>query len=157
MPHNFRHIGLITQVFPDAPIIYMSRDPRDVCLSIYCRLFPDVHRYAVDLTWLGHFYGASEQLKKHWLTAFPNRILNVAYEDLIENPIDKTKEMAAFCDLDWRPDCLNFHKNTATSFTFSELQVRKPINREGIGRWRNYEKQLRSLIDALKKNGHIYK
>ncbi len=155
MPHNFYHIGLITQIFPKAPIIYMNRDPRDVCLSIYCRLFPDVHRYAVDQEWLGHFYGISERLKRHWLTRFPNRILNVVYEDLIKNPTDKTKEIAAFCKLDWRPDCLDFHKHTTTSFTFSELQVRRPINRKGIGKWNKYKKELLPLINSLKKSGCI--
>lgn len=151
MPHNFRHIGLISQIFPEAPIIYMTRDPRDVCLSIFCRHFPDVHSYAVDLEDLAHFYACSERLKAHWKEVFPDRILEVAYEDLVDNPVEKTREIAAFCRLDWHPGCLDFHKIPGASFTFSELQVRRPINRDGIGRWRHYEKKLQPLTDALKK------
>lgn len=153
MPHNFRHIGLICQIFPKAPIIYMTRDPRDVCLSIYCRHFPDVHSYAVDLRQLAHFYACSERLKAHWKALFPDRILEVVYEDLIDNPDEKTREIAAFCGLDWQPECLDFHKMPGTSFTFSELQVRRPVNRDGIGRWHHYEKQLQPLTDALEKYG----
>ncbi len=153
MPHNFRHVGLITQVFPDAPVIYMTRDPRDVCLSIYCRLFPDVHSYAIDLEQIAHFYAESERLKNHWLKIFPGHVLEVVYQELIENPIEKTQEIAAFCGLNWQPACLDYHKQQAASFTFSELQVRKPINRDGINRWRHYEKQLQPLTYALNKYG----
>lgn len=151
MPHNFRHVGLIRQIFPQARILYMSRDPRDVCLSIYCRLFPDVHSYAVDLESLAHFYAQSERLKTHWKETFPDKVLEVVYEDLVENPVEKTREIAAFCGLDWLPECLDFHKKSDASFTFSELQVRKPINRDGLGRWQRYEEQLQPLFKALEK------
>ncbi len=151
MPHNFRHVGLVKQIFPDAPVIYMKRDPRDVCLSIYSRPFPKAHSYSVDLDWLAHFYAQSERLKDHWKVVFPDLILEVKYEDLIENPIYKTQEIASFCGLDWNIDCLEFHKKQGTSFTFSELQVRKPINKEGIGRWQHYAKHLQPLMGSLNK------
>lgn len=153
MPHNFRHTGLICQIFPKALIIYMKRNPLDVCLSIYSRLFPDGHRYACDFDWLAHFYAESERLKAHWLEVFPDRILEVIYEDLVENPADKTQEIAEFCGLAWQPACLDFHTEKSNSFTFSELQVRKPLNRDGIGRWRYYENALKPLEAALKKHG----
>jgi tetratricopeptide (TPR) repeat protein len=153
MPHNFRHVGLICQIFPKAPIIYMKRDPRDVCLSIYSRLFSEAHRYAVDLDWLAHFYAQNERLKRHWMEVFPGRILEVDYECLVDKPVEKTREIADFCDLEWHPGCLDFHKNKGASFTFSELQVRKPLNREGIDRWRRYEKHLAPLTRALERYG----
>jgi len=153
MPHNFRHVGLITQMLPDAPILFMKRDPMDVCLSIYCRLFPDAHRYACDLDWLAHFYAESERLKTHWKTVFPDRVLEVVYEELVENPVEKTQEIAKFCGLGWHAGCLDFHKKQGASFTFSEIQVRKPLNKDGIGRWHHYEKQLIPLKMALEKYG----
>jgi len=153
MPHNFRHVGLAAQMFPDAPIIYMRRDPRDVCLSIYSRMFPDAHSYAVDLDWLAHFYAQSEQLKNHWLAAFPGRVMEVVYEDLVQDLAGHTKAIADFCSLEWHAGCLDFHKKAGTSFTYSELQVRRPLNRDGIGRWRHYEQQLKPLADALGRYG----
>lgn len=153
MPHNFRHIGLAAQLFPSAPIIFMKRDPRDVCLSIYSRLFPDAHRYACDLDWLAHLYAESERLKNHWMAAFPGRVMEVVYEDLVDDLTGHTKAIADFCDLEWHPACLDFHKKAGNSFTYSELQVRRPLNKDGIGRWRHYERQLAPLSDALMQYG----
>lgn len=155
MPHNFRHVGLICQMFPDARILYMKRDPRDVCLSIYCRPFPEAHKYAVDLDWLGHFYAQSEILKKHWLAQAPSQVREIVYEDLVDSPVEKTQEIAEFCGLEWHPGCLEFHKKTSSSFTFSELQVRKPLNKDGIGRWQSYEAELAPLINSLRKHGGL--
>lgn len=153
MPHNFRHVGLAAQLFPEVPIIYMKRDPRDVCLSIYSRMFPDAHSYAVDLDWLAHLYAQSERLKSHWLAAFPGRVIEVVYEDLVQDLEGQTKAIADFCGLDWNPGCLAFHTKAGTSFTYSELQVRKPLNKDGIGRWRHYEQQLAPLTEALGRYG----
>lgn len=153
MPHNFRHVGLVCQMFPDARVIYMRRDPRDVCLSIYSRLFPEAHRYAVDLDWLAHFYAENMRLKDHWKATFPDRVLEVVYEDLVDDPVTHTKAIADFCGLDWHAGCLDFHKSKGTSFTFSELQVRRPLNKEGIGRWRSYADQLAPLEAALQRLG----
>lgn len=153
MPHNFRHLGLICQTMPDARIVYMKRDPRDVCLSIFCRVFSEAHRYAVDVDWLAHFYAQTERMKRHWMARFPDRILDVNYETLVDQPVEQTQAIADFCGLDWHPGCLEFHKKAGSSFTFSELQVRKPLNRKGIGRWRHYETQLAPLSDALHRYG----
>ena len=151
MPHNFWHLGFVRSMFPAAPIIYMRRDPRDVCLSIYTRMFADGHRYACDLEWLGHYYSMSISMMEHWKAVYGDRILEVIYEDLVADPTEQTRDIAAFCDLQWDPACLEFHKQETASFTFSELQVREPINTKGIGAWRNYETQLSPLFDALRK------
>lgn len=151
MPHNFRHIGFILAMFPNAPIIYTHRDPRDVCLSIYARFFPDGHNYACDLNWIAHFYGQSVRLMKHWQKIAPNRILEVKYENLVAKPEQETKQIADFCKLKWTADCLNFHKRKSHSYTFSELQVRKPLNTDGIDRWKNYGNALKHIEPMLKK------
>ncbi|SDD43764.1 tetratricopeptide repeat-containing sulfotransferase family protein [Kordiimonas lacus] len=156
MPHNFRHVGLACQMFPDARVIYMRRDPRDVCLSIFSRPFADAHRYSVDLDWLAHFYAENMRLKDHWKSVFPAQVLEVVYEDLVDDPLAHTQAIAEFCGLEWHEGCLEFHKQQGTSFTFSELQVRKPLNKEGIGRWRSYEAQLAPLEKALEAYGVFF-
>ncbi len=153
MPHNFRHIGLICQIFPSAPVLYMKRDPMDVCLSIYSRLFPDGHPYACDLKAIADFYAASDRLLDHWKKLFPDRILEVQYERLVEDPKAVTREIASFCGLQWHKQCLEFHKANSSSFTFSELQVRQPLNKDGLGRWQQYGALLDPLRHALQKAG----
>ena len=155
MPHNFRHVGLILSIFPAAPIIHLRRDPRDVCLSIYSRMFPEGHRYACDLRWLAHFYQQSTRIMNHWQQTLPGRILQIEYEELVDNPEAISREIAEFCGLTWNPDCLNFHKKPAPSFTFSEMQVRRPINSDGVGRWRHYESELAPLLESLQNYREI--
>ncbi|MBT8079455.1 MAG: sulfotransferase [Gammaproteobacteria bacterium] len=155
MPHNFRNIGLITLMFPSAPVIYMRRDPRDVCLSIYAREFPEGHSYACDLGWLAHFYAQSVRIMRYWQALYPDRILEIVYEDLVDDLEATTLKLAKFCRVDWNSSCLQFQRKQSTSFTFSEMQVRKPLNRAGIGRWRHYERELAPLSKLLTDNNLI--
>lgn len=156
MPHNFRHVGLILGIFPASPIIYLRRDPRDVCLSIYSRMFPEGHRYACDLKWLAHFTLQSNRIMDHWQKILPGKVLQVNYEELVENPELQSQRIAEFCGLEWNPDCLNFHNRQVSSFTFSEIQVRQPINRDGIDRWKSYEFALGPLLETLHHSpGHF--
>jgi hypothetical protein len=153
MPTNFRHVGLICRMFPNAPIIYVRRDPRDVALSIYSRKFADGHAYATDLDSLAHYYSLSQQLMSHWQQLHPDRIIDIEYEQLVADPEAQTRSIAEFCGLSWRPECLEFHRRHNASYTFSELQVREPLNAKGIGRWRNYSTALVPFIDACVANG----
>jgi tetratricopeptide (TPR) repeat protein len=153
MPHNFRHLGLIDALFPDAPVLWLRRDPRDVGLSLYVRPFPDGHPYACDLAALGHFHAQSERLLRHWQAAWPGRILEVDYAALVADPETATRRITEHCALEWTPDCLRFHERTEASFTFSELQVRRPINADGIGRWHRHAQALAPLIEALREGG----
>jgi hypothetical protein len=151
MPHNARHVGLITRLFPAAPVIWMQRDPRDVALSIFSRMFPDGHRYACDLDWLAHFIVGIERMMAYWQRLPGHRVLAVRYEQLVESPEAVSREVAAFCGLEWSPDCLAVERRTEAAFTFSELQVRRPLNREGIGRWRHYADQLAGFRHSLER------
>jgi len=153
MPTNFRHIGLLCAMFPASPIIYLQRDPRDVALSIYSRNFADAHYYATELNSLAHFIGASEQLMSHWKSVYPGRILDLDYEQLVREPEPQGQRLAEFCGLSWQPECLNFHEHADASYTFSEVQVREPLNARGIGRWRRYAESLTPFIDACVANG----
>jgi len=153
MPHNFWHVGLIAEIFPAAPIIYMRRDPRDVCMSIFSRVFSDGHPYATDLQSLAHFHNVSADLMRHWMETLPSRIIDVSYEELIENPEQETQSIAIHCGLDWVPECLDFHERVGTSFTYSEMQVREPLNSKGVGAWRRYADRLDALLIALDDYG----
>jgi tetratricopeptide (TPR) repeat protein len=151
MPHNYWHVGLICAMFPASPIIYLQRDPRDVCMSIFSRVFSDGHPYSTDFESLAHNFKLSVDLMHHWQTLYPSRVLAVSYEQMIDAPEEHTQAMAAHCGLQWVPECLDFHERIEKSFTYSEMQVREPLNRKGIGAWRRYEKHLEPLIAALDK------
>ena len=153
MPHNYWHIGFICAMFPDAPIVYMRRDPRDICMSIYSRVFADSHLYATGLQSLAHYVAVSMRLMDYWKTLYPERILEFSYEDLVTDPERQTKVLARHCGLEWRPECLDFHKRVEASYTFSEMQVREPLNTKGIAAWRRYEDELRPLLDAFEQYG----
>lgn len=153
MPNNFWHVGLIAEMFPAAPVIYMRRDPRDVCMSIFSRVFSDGHPYATRFGSLAHFCRLSVDLMQHWTDAYPSRVIEVSYENLIDEPEVETRAIAEHCGLEWVPECLDFHERGGTSFTYSEMQVREPLNRKGIDAWRRYESQLGSLTDALHQEG----
>jgi len=153
MPHNYWHIGFICAMFPKAPIVYMRRDPRDICMSIYSRVFADSHLYATDLKSLAHYVTVSMRLMDHWKSLYPERILEFSYEDLVMDPVPQTKLLARHCGLEWRPECLDFHKRVEASYTPSELQVREPLNTKGIAAWRRYEDELGPLLDAFEQNG----
>jgi tetratricopeptide (TPR) repeat protein len=153
MPTNFRHVGMICRMFSSAPVIHMRRDPRDVAWSIYSRYFPPGHRYATDLEDIAHYYSLSLQLMEHFKSLHPDRILEVRYEELIDRPEELTQQIAAFCGLEWRKECLAFHERPRASYTFSELQVREPLNRKGIGRWRNYAEAMTPFVDACVAHG----
>lgn len=152
MPHNFWHVGFICAMFPTAPVLYLRRDARDVCFSIFSRMFSDGHRYATDLQSLAHYYSVSVRIMEHWKALYPNRILELSYEDLVANPEQQTKLLASHCGLEWRPECLQFHERVEASYTFSEMQVREPLNSKGVAAWRRYEDELEPLMDALKQN-----
>jgi tetratricopeptide (TPR) repeat protein len=149
MPHNFWHVGLACGMFAAAPVIYLRRDPRDVCLSIWSRKFSDAHPYATRFDDLAHYYSQSVDLMSHWQRQYPGRILEVEFEGLLDEPESCSRRIAEHCGLEWTPGCLDFHERVATSFTYSEMQVREPLNRKGVGAWRRYERQLTPLLEAL--------
>lgn len=153
MPTNFRHIGLICHLFPNAPIVCMHRDPRDIALSIYTRRFPDGHPYATALDDIAHYYAVFLQLTDCWRERYPERILDITYEHLILEPEEHSQRLASFCGLTWRSECLDVHQRRSASATFSELQVREPINDKGVGRWRNYSEALRPFNAACIAQG----
>jgi tetratricopeptide (TPR) repeat protein len=138
LPHNFRQVGLILKLFPEARVIQMHRAMPDVCLSIYSHAFAAGHNYATHWPDMLHFYSQAERLMAHWSSVDSTRVMNLNYEDLAESPEVYAKKIVEFCGFEWQQSYLDFHQSTTQSFTFSEMQVRQPISATRIDRWRNY-------------------
>ena len=151
MPHNFLHLGLISLLFPVAHVIHCVRDPLDTCLSCYFQDFGGSHDYAYDLANLGFYYRHYQRLMAHWRRALGLPLLEVRYEDVVNNPERVTREMLKFCGLKWDPRCLRFYDqdNDEQVATASFMQVREPIYQRAIGRWKHYETHLGALQRAL--------
>lgn len=149
LPFNFMHVGVIALVFPKAKIVHCRRDPRDTCLSCYFTGFADENQFANDLTTLGRYYADYRRLMEHWHTAFPGRIFDLQYEALIADPERTMRKLLRHCELEWEDSCLSFHETQRDIRTPSRWQVRRPIYRESVERWRNYAKHLEPLEQAL--------
>ncbi|HEX3710794.1 MAG TPA: tetratricopeptide repeat protein [Pseudolabrys sp.] len=150
LPVNFLVVGLIHLALPNARIIHIRRDPIDTCLSCFSTLFSSALEFTYDLRELGRYYGAYARLMEHWRRVLPQGVmLEVQYEDLVENIEAQTRRMLDFCGLDWDDACLAFHKTERPVLTASLVQVRQPLYRNSIGRWRPYRKQLQPLFEAL--------
>ncbi|HEY1891665.1 MAG TPA: sulfotransferase [Steroidobacteraceae bacterium] len=145
---NTDHLGLIHQVLPRARIIYVQRDPIDNCLSCYFQDFANAANFTMDLSDLAHYYREHHRLIAHWRTALPEGVLLlVPYADLIAEPETWSRRIIEFAGLEWDSRCLEFHKTQRSVLTASNWQVRQPIYSRSVGRWRNYEKFIRPLLE----------
>lgn len=149
MPHNFLAVGLIALLFPKAKFIHTIRDPIDTCLSIFFQRFNNNHTYSFDLINLGHYYKQYKRLMQHWHEVLPGRILDVKYEDTIADPEYWSRKLISDIGLEWDNACLSPHKLERTVKTASHWQVRQPIYKTSVQRWKNYEQYLQPLINAL--------
>ena len=150
MPQNFRLAGLIHLALPNARIIHCRRDPIDTCLSCFSLLFAGEQPYSYELGELGRFYRGYERLMEHWRRVLPKEVmLEIDYEDLVTDFENRARQILAHCDLEWNDACLTFYKTQRPVNTASMIQVRRPIYRSSIGRWRPYERMLGPLLEAL--------
>ncbi len=130
-------------------IVVMRRDPLDVCLSCFEQVFKGHHPYAYDLEELGRYYLAYERLMAFWQGRLPERIHELDYAQLVSAPQTAVGPVLEALGLEWDDACLRFHENSAVVMTASVVQVRRPLYRSSIGRWRRYERQLAPLIELL--------
>jgi len=151
MPGNFIHLGLIQLMFPNARIIHCTRDPLDSCLSCYFQDFFQSMDWCYDQTNLAAYYLGYEKLMKHWKQVLSIPIIDVSYENLVANQENISRELIEYCDLDWSDECLSFHKTKRLVTTASYDQVREPIYKKSVSRWKNYEAHIEPLRKALKK------
>ncbi|MCK4708096.1 MAG: sulfotransferase, partial [Gammaproteobacteria bacterium] len=152
MPTNFTHVGLITKLFPKAHIVHMIRDPRDSCLSMYFQRFGPKMTFSTDLVELADYHLAYQQAMEYWNEVLDIKIHNVVYEDLMEDQESMTRKMLEFCGLEWSDKCMNFHQSKRDINTPSYDQVRKPLYKKSVARWKNYEKYIHPLTERLGLN-----
>jgi tetratricopeptide (TPR) repeat protein len=150
LPVNFRHIGLIHAALPGARFIHLERNALDTCLSIYFQGFSAAHPYATDFGDLAHYYHEYRRLMAHWRAVLPPQaLLELRYEDLVDDPEGWSRRMLAHIGLPWDPRCLEFHRTDRPVLTASNWQVRQPISKGSVGRWRRYEQFIGPLREAL--------
>lgn len=151
-PFNLLLLGLAQLALPKVRVIHCSRDPRDSCLSCYFSDFQPDNQIAHKLTHLGIYYRATHRLMQHWRTVLDLPLLDVSYEDLVDDVEGQARRMLEFLGLDWNESCLDFHASRRIVMTGSAMQVRKPVYRSSVGRHRRYRKHLGELFAALDGN-----
>jgi len=143
-------LGEIRRALPAAKIIVLFRDNRDLGLSCYSKRFTTGHPYAYDLAELGRYLSTHDRLLEAASRCFPETtVMRIQYEEMVERPEQVIRRLLNFLGLSWHPACLEFHTTSRIVTTASAQQVRSPINRHGVGRWRRYERHLGPLLDAL--------
>ncbi len=153
MPNNFRHIGLLHLILPNARIIDARRDAMACCFSNFKQLFAGGQEFTYSLEDIGRYYRDYLELMDHWERVLPGKILRVQHEDVVEDLPGEVRRMLDFCGLEFEPQCVEFHKTERSVRTASSEQVRRPINREGLDQWRHYEPWLGPLEQALNSAG----
>lgn len=153
LPLNFLYVGLIHLALPNAKIINLRRHPLDTCYAVYKQLFVDAYPFSYDLEELGKYYAAYERLMRHWNRVLPGVVHTVDYESLVDNFEPEVRRLLAHCGLAFEESCLRFHENTTASTTASTVQVRQPVYRGSVGKWRRFENQLAPLVATLAREG----
>lgn len=157
MPNNFRHIGLIHLILPNAKIIDARRAPLDCCWSGYKQLFAEGQEFTYGLDEIGQYYRGYVDLMAHWDDVLPEgRILRVQHEDVLSDLEGQVHRMLDYCELPFEPACIDFHKTDRAVRTASSEQVRQPINRAGQDQWRPFEDYLDPLKAALGDTLSVY-
>ncbi len=147
--YNFIHAGLIHLAMPNARIIHVRRSPLETCLSIYSRWFHDVP-FGYDLGELGRYYRAYDALMAHWRAVLPEGVmLELSYEELVADTEGEARRLLAHCGMEWDARCLEFYRTERAVTTASAAQVRKPIYRTSMRRWRPDLRVLRPLLEGL--------
>ena len=152
MPNNFRHIGLIHLIMPNAKIIDARRYPLDCCFSMFKQLFAQGQEFTYGLEEAGSYYNSYVKLMNHWDHILPNKILRVNNEDVIDDLEGQVRRILSFLELPFEDACISFHKTERSVRTASSEQVRQPINKKGMGRWKPYAKHLKPLINSIDKS-----
>jgi len=152
MPGNYLNVGLIRLALPNAKIIHTMRDPIDTCMSCYSKLFTLGHHYTYHLEELGRFYRGYSELMNHWRRVLPpGAMIEVSYEEVVNDLEGQARRLIDYCGLPWDDRCIDFHGNSRPVKTASSVQVRKPLFRSSLQRWRRYESELAPLLRELGK------
>ncbi len=156
LPLNFFNVGFIARALPRARIVCLRRHPLDSVWSNYKHLFAtnfSYYNYSYDLLDTAAYYVLFDRLMKFWQQLFPGRILELQYEALVEDLEGESRRLLDHCELEWTDECLRFYENESAVATPSAVQVRRPIYRTALGRWRAYERHLASVRDFFAAQG----
>ena len=147
---NFKWIGLIKLILPNAKIVSCTRNSKDICLSIFKNYFTNNElNFAYDIDEIVSYYNLYFKLMNHWRNILPNYIYDINYEKLIKEPEPQVKDMLKYCNLDWDPNCLKFYNNMRIVKTASDTQVRKKIYTSSINSWKKFESELNTPFKKL--------
>ncbi len=149
MPNNFRHVGLIHLILPNAKIIDARREPMACCFSNFKQLFANGQEFTYSQQDIGRYYRTYVELMQHWDEALPGKVLRMQHEDVVEDLEGSVRRLLEFCGLGFEPACLEFWKTERNVRTASSEQVRRPIFKEGLDQWRHFEPWLGPLKEAL--------
>jgi tetratricopeptide (TPR) repeat protein len=149
MPNNFRHIGFIRLMFPNAKIIDARREPMACCFGNLKQLFARGQEFTYSIEDIARYYRTYLELMEHWDAALPGRVLRVHHEDVVDDLEGSVQRILDFCELPFEPACVEFHRTERSIRTASSEQVRQPIFREGLDQWRHYEAWLGPLRETL--------
>jgi tetratricopeptide (TPR) repeat protein len=149
MPNNFRHIGLIHLIMPNAKIIDARRYPLDCCFSMFKQLFAQGQEFTYGLREAGSYYKSYVKLMNHWDEVLPGKILRVNNEDVVDDLEGQVTRMLEFLEIPFEEACISFHETERLVRTPSSEQVRKPVNKDGMERWKPYSKNLKPLLESL--------
>jgi tetratricopeptide (TPR) repeat protein len=149
MPNNFRHIGLIHMMLPNAKIIDVRREPMACCFANLKQLFAKGQEFTYSIEDIARYYRTYLDLMGHWDAVLSQRVLRVYYENLVEDLEGNVRRILKFCGLDFEPACIEYYKTERSVRTASSEQVRQPIFHGGLLQWKNYEPWLGPLRDAL--------
>jgi hypothetical protein len=138
LPLNYLYFALIANALPNACIVHVSREPIDSCFASYKQLFADAYLHSYDEVEVARHYIRCRRLMDHWRTVLPGRFLDVAYEDVVDDVEREARRLIDYLGLAWEDTCLEFHRNAASVTTASALQVREPVHRRSVARWRRY-------------------
>ena len=149
MPNNFRHMGLIHLMFPNAPIIDARREPMSCCFSNLKQLFAQGQEFTYGVEDIARYYRTYLELMRHWDDVLPGRVLRVQHEDVVDDLEGSVRRLLDYCGLEFEPSCVEFHKTQRSVRTPSSEQVRQPIFRDSLDQWKNFEVWLGPLQSAL--------
>ena len=149
MPNNFRHIGLIKLILPNAKIIDARREPMACCFSGFKQLFAEGQEFTYGLNEIGRYYSDYVGLMDHWDTVLPGAVLRVQHEDVLDDLEGQVRRMLDYLGLPFEQACIDFHQTKRAVRTASSEQVRQPITKASLDLWRHYETYLQPLKHAL--------
>jgi tetratricopeptide (TPR) repeat protein len=153
LPFNFLYLGFIARAWPDARIVHLVRNPMDACFSMYKQVFTWAYKFSYSLESLGRYYIAHDRLARHWQAVLGDRMVEVAYEDLVKDQEHQTRRLLDRVGLEFEDACLQFDRNRAPSTTASSVQVREKVHAGSVFRWKRFEEQLQPLREQLEQAG----